>query len=122
MFEAIAFICLLAILGVFIAKVYNISRFGTAYDIAIIFVGLIVGLFAWIFYFIILSGSIMQETTLTGATETFTIVSTQFYYLSMLMPVANFLVILIGMTTVIEVLLLFDQLRTRPKGLRGGYK
>ena len=119
MFEAIGFICLLAILGVLIGKIFNASKLGEAYDQAIIFVGLVVALFGWIFYYIILSGAIMQEQTITSSSETFVVASTQFYYLSMLMPVANFLIILVGMLTVIEVLLIFNQFSKRPKGLRG---
>lgn len=119
MFEAIAFICLLGILAILLAKIYNISLLGKFYNFSIIFIGLVVSLFCWVFYFIILSGSIMQETTIAGATETFTLATTDFYYLSMLMPVANFLLILVGMLTVVEVLTLYTQLKKRPTGLRG---
>ena len=119
MFETIGFICLLAILGVLLAKIYNISLLGEAYNNALIFIGLIVALFSWVFYYIILSGSIMQTATITGTTETFTLATTEFYYLSMLLPVANFLLIIVGFLTLVEGLMLFKQLKTRPQGLRG---
>jgi len=116
---AIGFILLISLLGVLLAKIYNASKLGEAYDQALIFIGLVVGLFGWGFYFILLSGSIGQEQTIVSAAETFVVASNEYVLLTMFMPIANFLVILIGMLTVIEVLLIFTKINTRPNGLRG---
>jgi len=119
MFAAIGIILLVILIGVLLGKIYNASKMGEAYDKALIFIGFVIGLFSWGFYFILLSGSIGQEQTIVGATETFIVASNEYVLLTMFMPIANFLIILIGMLTVVEVLIMFNAFAKRPKGLRG---
>lgn len=117
MIEYLAIGCLLIILGIVGVKFWNTLNLAKFYDQKFIWIGLIVGLFAWAVYFICVMTSLQSITVLTASTgEIFTQTNNSYLILVNLMVLVNWCIGFIISLSVIEFILSIN-VQMFPKGM-----
>lgn len=104
-YEGIAFVCIIAMIGISIIKLYNIQQKGKFYSRFFTFAGFILTLLVWGFYFLSFSALMIQTTTIVSGADVSTITSNSYVIGTMFLNVSNFFLMLNGSLSVIEVIL-----------------
>lgn len=104
MIEYLALAMLLLIAGIVGVKFWNVLNAAKFYDQKFIWIGLIIGLFAWAIYFVCTMTAMQSVSTISDGTieGTFTQTSNQYLILTNLMIIVNWFIGFVIALTVIE--------------------